>query len=46
MKSNPALSQKYDIALTLRKTVAEVEQMTVAEFNGWVAYLTLLKDKK
>lgn len=29
---------KYSLAEHLHKTVAEIEQMTYEEFNGWVAY--------
>ena len=31
----------YALAERLHKTVAEIEQMTVEEFNGWIAYLNI-----
>jgi hypothetical protein len=31
----------YALAERLHKTVAEIEQMTLEEFNGWIAYLNI-----
>ena len=31
----------FQLAEHLHKTLVEVEAMTVAEFNGWIAYLEL-----
>jgi hypothetical protein len=32
------------LADRLHKTIEEVEQISVTEFNEWMAYFTLLKD--
>lgn len=31
----------YRLAELLGKTVAEIGDMTVSEFNGWMAYVTI-----
>ena len=31
----------YALAERLHKTVAEIEEMTLEEFNGWIAYLNI-----
>ena len=31
----------YALAERLHKTVAEIEDMTLEEFNGWIAYLNI-----
>jgi len=38
------LKGKYELASRLNKTVAEIDAITVEEFNGWIAYFKL-KDK-
>lgn len=35
----------YALAEKLHKTVAEIEQMTMEEFNGWIAYLNLQQEE-
>jgi hypothetical protein len=35
---------KYSLAETLHKSVAEVEEMTLEEFNGWVAYFHMRQE--
>ena len=35
------MKSKYVLAEMLHKTVAEIEQMTYEEFNGWIAYLEI-----
>jgi len=32
---------KYALAERLHKTVAEIEQLTYEEFNGWIAYFEM-----
>jgi len=32
------------LADRLHKTISEVEQMSVTEFNEWMAYFSILKD--
>ena len=32
------------LADRLHKTIGEVEQMSLTEFNEWMAYFTILKD--
>lgn len=34
----------YGLAMMLHKTIGEIEQMTVSEFLGWLAYLRVRKD--
>jgi hypothetical protein len=46
IKGDPALRLKFKLALTLSKTIAEIDQMTETEFNGWVAYLSIKSDKE
>ncbi len=36
----------FQLAEHLHKTVAEIEGLTVAEFNGWVAYLQLKHERE
>jgi uncharacterized small protein (DUF1192 family) len=36
----------FQLAEHLHKTVAEIEALTVAEFNGWVAYLQLKHERE
>jgi len=31
----------YELANRLHKTVAEIDAITVEEFNGWIAYFKL-----
>tara|TARA_Y100001963_G_C6705034_1_gene411491 strand:- start:617 stop:745 length:129 start_codon:yes stop_codon:yes gene_type:complete len=31
----------YALAERLHKTVSEIEQMPLEEFNGWIAYLNI-----
>ena len=35
----------YSLADRLHKTVAEIEQMPVSEFNGWIAYERITRKK-
>jgi len=35
----------YALAERLHKTVAEIELMTVEEFNGWIAYLNIQQEE-
>jgi len=35
----------YALAERLHKTVAEIEQMTLEEFNGWIAYLNIQQEE-
>ncbi len=36
---------KYALALALSKTLAEIEDMSVDEFHGWMAYFKLRGSK-
>lgn len=36
----------YRLADRLHKTVAEIEAMTLDEFNGWIAYARILQERK
>jgi hypothetical protein len=36
----------YRLADRLHKTVAEIEQMTLSEFNGWLAYARILQERQ
>lgn len=36
----------YALADRLHKTVAEIEQMTVDEFSGWVAYCKIRAERE
>ena len=36
---------KYALAEKLNKTLAEIEEMTVEEFQGWLAYLEIKEEK-
>lgn len=36
----------YGLAMTLHKTVAEIEEMSVEEFLGWMAYIRVRNDAK
>jgi len=38
------MKAKYDLASVLHKTVAEIEQMSYEEFNGWIAYFEMRRD--
>lgn len=38
--------QRYRVAFVLRKSIGELSEMTVAEFNGWIAFLNLLKTEQ
>ena len=35
----------YALAERLHKTVAEIEEMTLEEFNGWIAYLNIQQEE-
>jgi hypothetical protein len=37
---------RYALADRLGKTLAEIDAMTVEEFNGWQAYVQVLEDKR
>jgi hypothetical protein len=37
--------QRYRVALLLRKRVDEISDMTVDEFNGWIAFIEILKNE-
>jgi len=36
---------RYALAEKLNKSLAELEQMTVEEFQGWLAYLEIKEEK-
>lgn len=36
----------YALADRLHKTVAEIEQMTIDEFSGWVAYCKIRAERE
>ena len=38
------MKAKYVLADSLHKTVAEVEQMSYEEFNGWIAYFEMRRN--
>jgi hypothetical protein len=35
----------YALAERLHKTVAEIEEMTIEEFYGWIAYLNIQQEE-
>lgn len=35
----------YALAERLHKTVAEIEEMSLEEFNGWIAYLNIQQEE-
>ena len=36
---------QFVIADRLNMTVAELQKMTVSEFNGWIAYMKIERDR-
>jgi hypothetical protein len=35
----------YELADRLHKTIYEIEAMTLTEYNGWMAYFYIMKEK-
>ena len=46
LKADPELLTIYSLADRLQMTVAEVMQMTVDEFHGWIAYAKIMKERR
>ena len=46
LKSDPELHNLFGLAEKLHKSVSEILQMTVSEFNMWIAYYSLQSDER
>ena len=45
LKNNPELHNIFSLAEKLHKSVSEILEMTVDEFNMWIAYFSLQSDR-
>lgn len=46
LKNNPELHNIFSLAEKLHKSVSEILEMTVDEFNMWIAYFSLQSDEQ
>lgn len=46
MKADPETLFSFQLAEKLNKTVAEIRQMPLAEYRGWMAYILASRESR